>query len=82
MTPLPEMLAWVGSHSSRLRRAGYEPPNHLANGEVRFFAPDGMSTFALKLDANGRCPDYTHEPAPSRIEIYGGSGELLFMEDA
>lgn len=77
------MLAWVASHSSRLRRPGYEPPNHLANGEVRWFATDGMSLFAMKLDDQGRAPqDYTVDPPPGRIEIYGGNGELLFTEQA
>lgn len=82
MTPLPEMLAWVASHSSRLRRAGYEPPNHLANGMVRFFGQDIGATFELKLDQNGKAPNYTVDPPPSRVEIYDGNGELLFAEDA
>ena len=81
MTPLPEMLVWISSHGSKLRRPGYKPPNHLANGTVRFFGVDGP-TFDLKLDAQGNAPDYSHEPTPSRIEIYGGSGELLLTEDA
>lgn len=83
MTPLPDMLAWVASHSSRLRRAGYEPPNHLANGEVRWFGTGGMSTFAMKLDDQGRAPkDYTVDPPPTRVEIYASNGDLLFTEQA
>jgi len=81
VTPLPEILAWVGSHSGRLRRQGYEPPNHLANGVVKFFGADGP-TFDLKLDDRGQAPDYTQDPPPKRIEIYGGDGELLYSEDA
>lgn len=83
MTPLPDILAWVASHSSRLRRANYEPPNHLANGEVRWFGTGGMSTFAMKLDDQGRAPkDYTVDPPPTRIEIYASNGDLLFTEQA
>lgn len=81
MRPLSEMLEWVGSHASRLRRKDYEPPNHLANGRVRFFGADGP-TFDLALDATGNAPDYSHSPAPTRVEIYGGDGALLYSEDA
>jgi hypothetical protein len=81
MTSLSEMLAWIASHANKLRRKDYEPPNHLANGTVRYFGADGP-TFDLELDANGLAPDYSHEPPPTRIEIYSGSGELLFTEDA
>lgn len=81
MTPLPEMLQWVASHSNRLRRQGYEPPNHLAGGIVKFYGADG-ETFNLDLDANGNAPDYIHEPAPSRIEIFTRNGELLYSENA
>lgn len=76
------MLEWVGSHSSRLRHKGYEPPNHLANGTVKFFGHGIGATFELKLDQNGGVPDYTVDPPPSRIEIYGGDGALLYTEDA
>lgn len=79
MTPLPEVLAWIASHAQRFARPGYVPPNHLANGRVRFFA-DGMSTFDVLLDAQGNAPDYQHDPPPSRIEIYGGDGALLYSE--
>jgi hypothetical protein len=76
------MLGWVASHANRLRRPGYEPPNHLANGTVRFFGAGIGATFDLKLDANGRAPELILDPAPKRIEIYGGSGELLYTEEA
>ena len=82
MTPLSEMLDWVSSHSSRLRRPGYEPPNHLANGTVRFFGNGIGSTFELKLDPQGRAKNYIVDPPPSRVEIYGGNGDLLYTEDA
>jgi hypothetical protein len=81
MTPLSEMLTWIASHPGKFRRKDYEPPNHLANGTVRFFGADGP-TFDLKLDAQGAAADYAHDPPPKRIEIYGGNGELLFAEDA
>jgi len=80
MTSVPQMFDWVRSHSDKLRRKGYEPPNHLANGQVRFFGAQGESTFVLQLDQSGRAADYTHEPAPSRIEVWGGDGQLLYTE--
>lgn len=81
MTPLPEMLEWVRSHGNKLRRKGYEPPNHLANGTVRFFGLE-QSLGDIKLDACGNAPSYTMTTTPTRVEIYGGNGDLLFSEDA
>lgn len=82
MTPLPDILAWVASHSSRLRRAGYEPPNHLARGEVRWLATDGTKLHAVTLDDQGNVPKGCTLVTldPSRIEIYASNGDLLFTE--
>ena len=83
MTPLPTMLEWIASHPRRFARKGYKPPNHLVNGEVRWFGEGGMSTFAMKLDSQGRAPkEYTVDPPPTRVEVYGGDGALLYAEDA
>lgn len=80
MTPLPEILTWIASHAQRLKREGYTPPNHLANGRVRYFGADGTPTFDLALDADGCAPDYTHDPPPRRIEVYDQKGTLLYAE--
>ncbi len=81
MTPLPEMLAWVGSHANRFRRAGYEPPNHLANGHARLLNSDGSELGEIRFTAAGATT--AHLPAAAaRVEIYGGDGQLLFAEDA
>lgn len=81
MTSLPDMLEWVRSHAGRLRRPGYEPPNHLANGRVRFMNKTGQIILSLQLDSKGEAPDYL-DPAPHRVEIYGGNNELLYTEEA
>jgi hypothetical protein len=80
MRSLPEILSWIGSHSSRLSRPGHPAPNPLANGTVRFFGKHGP-TFEVQLDAQGKCAEYTQNPAPTRIEVYGGDGALLHAED-
>lgn len=82
MRPYQEILSWIRGHGQRLKRPDYEPPNHLAGGEVRFFGSDIGATFALRLDASGNAPDYRHDPPPSRIEVYDAAGALLYAEDA
>jgi hypothetical protein len=80
MTSLPDILAWVASHANRLRRPGYEPPNHLANGTVRFYTKDGLG-FDLQLDSQGHAPEYKQAPVPVRIEIRDAQGAILYTED-
>jgi hypothetical protein len=64
---LQEILAWVASHGSRLRRKGYEPPNHLSGAFVYLLdskSGDAAQSFTdleettlntnpIVLDANG-----------------------------
>ncbi|HEY2002149.1 MAG TPA: hypothetical protein VGG80_07510 [Acidobacteriaceae bacterium] len=77
---LPQILEWVRSHSERLKRKGFEPPNHLAGGSVRIFGKEGP-TFDLLLDASGAPPDSTPDFPVYRLEVRGQAEELLFAED-
>jgi hypothetical protein len=82
MKSVPEILEWIRSHPDRFRRSGYTPPNHLANGRIQYFGHDIGATFSQPLDTAGNARDYKVDPPPSRIEIYGGDGALLYAEDA
>ena len=83
MTPFPAVLEWIASHPQRFARKGYKPPNHLANGEVRWYRSGDIPPMSLDLDAAGKLPiDFTITPTPTRVEVYGGDGALLYAEDA
>lgn len=80
MTPLPDILAWVASHSSRLSRAGYTAPNPAANGRVRLLDGSGQQLVSISLDSQCRAGGVTLEDDVKRIEIYASNGDLLFTE--
>lgn len=78
---LPQVLQWVRSHGERLKRKGFEPANHLANGSVRLFSKELGPVFDLQLDATGAPPDSQPSFPVTRIEVRDAAEELLFAED-
>jgi len=77
---LPQVLEWVRSHGERLKRNGFEPPNHLAGGTVRLFSKDGPA-FDLVLDATGAPPDSKPDFPVVRLEVRDSTDTMLFAED-
>lgn len=77
---LPKTLEWIASHSKRLTRKDYQAPNHLANGHIRFKQSGDWQTVTLDYEGNPTAKLMV-ESGPLRVEIYGGSNELLFAED-
>jgi hypothetical protein len=79
MTALPDILAWIGSHSRRFARVGYTPPNHLANGRVRVLNGSGNVAREIQLDAQGVTSQAFEDAA--RVEVYDSDGALLYSEE-
>jgi hypothetical protein len=80
MTPLPDILAWVGSHSRRFARVGYTPPNHLADARARVLNASGNVVREIQLDAQGTTSQAFEDAA--RIEVYDKDGALLYSEES
>lgn len=78
---LPQLLEWVRSHGERLKRKGFEPPNHLAGGCIRLFVKDLGPIGDIDLDATGAPPVFAPDFPVTRIEVRDAAEELLFAED-
>ncbi len=76
MVDLDEVLAWVGSHSKRLSRAGMHIPNPLNNGTITFYEPKTE----IPLDSMGRLNTKQDLSKFTRLEIRSASKELLYVD--
>ena len=77
---LSRILEWIGSHPSRLDRPDFKVQRHLPNGRV--ICIQNGARKSIKLDADGiPTAQLMVDSGPLRIEIYGGSNELLFTEE-
>jgi hypothetical protein len=94
---LQVILDWVGSHSKRLSRTGYEAKNHLAGGSIYFseaagcasqpsYADEGLtqpSQNPVPLDLQGKLnhPVYLKPDSKYRIQVHDSDDAVLFTED-
>lgn len=78
---LDQVLTWTRSHSERLKRKGFEPPNHLANGSIRVFVKDLGPICDIELADTGAAPAFTPDFPVTRLEVRDAADELLFAED-
>lgn len=94
---LQEFLAWISSHASKLRRKGFEPPNHLSNAQLHLMLLQGgqpASTYAdehlmharampIVLTPDGRLEGevWLKPDLRYRLEIRDSEGEILFTHE-
>ena len=78
---LDKVLNWIASHSDRFRRKDYTPPNHLSNGTIKYKQSGDWQSLKLDYEGKPTAKLMIETDQPLRVEVYGGSSELLFTEE-